>query len=91
MVGRTKRISLIYGGWATALFLFSVYGTLFSDHGEYSISSHLLLSVTGMPLSFISWSLPHASLTGIAVAGVAGLIQWILVSELWEWWYNRKS
>ena len=78
---RTKIVSIAYGAWATAFFLMAVLGKLFAGHGEYGISTHLWLTLTGMPLSFISWALPHGSVYGVAVAGIAGIIQWSVVSE----------
>jgi len=79
----TKIVSITYGAWAIAFFLIAILGKLFTGHGEFGISAHLWLTLTGMPLSFISWALPHGSVYGVAVAGIAGFIQWFAISEFW--------
>ena len=89
MSRRTKIVAIVYTAWALAFFLIAVYGALFSGHGEYGVSAHLWLTLTGMPLSFISWAVPHGSILGVAVAGVAGIIQWGAISEFWVWWDRR--
>lgn len=71
------------------VFILSVYGALFTGHGEYGISAHLWLTFTGTPLSFISWGFPHGSVLGVAVAGTAGTIQWCAISEFSAWWDRR--
>lgn len=91
MIKRTRNISIAYGVWAAAFFLIAVYGALFSGHGEYGVSAHLWLTLTGMPLSFVSWGLAHGSVLGVAVAGAAGIIQWSAISEFWAWWDRRKG
>lgn len=87
----TKIVEIAYTAWAVAFFLIAVYGALFSGHGEYGVSAHLWLTLTGMPLSFISWAVPHGSILGVAVAGVAGFIQWGAISEFWVWWDRRMD
>ena len=87
----TKIVSITYGAWAIAFFLIAILGKLFTGHGEFGISAHLWLTLTGMPLSFISWALPHGSVYGVAVAGIAGFIQWFAISEFWAWWDSRAN
>ncbi|MCB1666921.1 MAG: hypothetical protein KDI24_01105 [Pseudomonadales bacterium] len=91
MTKRTRNIAIAYGVWATAFFLVAVYGALFFSHGEYGVSAHLWLTLTGMPLSFVSWGVPHGTALGVAVAGVAGIIQWSAMSEFWACWDRRKG
>lgn len=91
MSRRTKIVGIAYGAWTIAFFLIAVYGALFSDHGEYGLSAHLWLTLTGMPLSFISWAVPHGSVFGVTVAGVAGIIQRGAISEFWVWWDSRTD
>jgi hypothetical protein len=82
-------VVLAYTAWVMAFFLIAVYGAFFSGHGEYGVSAHFWLTLTGMPLSFISWAVPHGSILGVAVAGIAGIIQWGAISEFWAWWDRR--
>ena len=91
MTKRTRNIGIAYGVWAMAFFLIAVYGALFSSHGEYGVSAHLWLLLTGMPLSFVSWAVAHGTVPGVAVAGIAGIIQWGALSEFWAWWDKRKA
>lgn len=91
MTTRTKIIGIAYSAWAIGFFLIAVYGALFSDHGEYGVSAHLWLTLTGMPFSLLSWGVPHGSVIGVGVAAVAGIIQWGAISELWAWWERRIS
>ncbi len=65
----------IYGAWA---FAWVVYGAF--CNGEAQIGAHLVLTLTGIPLSFASWYLPHASMLAIVVAAGLGLLQWALVT-----------
>ena len=88
---RTKKIAMAYGSWVTVFFLIALYGALFFGHGEYGVSAHLWLTITGMPFSFISWIAPHGTVLGVVVAGVAGIIQWCAISEFWAWWDKRKG
>lgn len=90
MTRRTNIVGMAYGAWAAVFFLVAVYGAMVADHGELGISAHLWLTLTGMPLSFISWGVPHGSVLGVAVAGIAGTIQWGAISEFWAWWDRRK-
>lgn len=79
----------MYGGWAAALLTIAVLGNAFSGHGEYGISTHLWLTLTGLPLSLLSWYVPHGSVAGVLVAGLVGTVQWAAVAEAnarWEAW-----
>ena len=91
MSKRTKIVSIAYGTWAIVFFLIDILGKMFTGHGEFGISAHLWLTLTGMPLSFVSWALPHGSDFGVAVAGLAGIIQWSAISEFWAWWDARTN
>lgn len=74
----TKRVMLFYGAWVGLWIVLAAYGALFAAHGEFGISAHLWLTLTGLPLSFLSWGLPHGTLIGAVVAGVLGIVQWSL-------------
>ena len=45
--------------------------------GDGGVTAHLWLTITGFPSAFLSWLLPHGSLSAVAVAGVLGAIQLI--------------
>ena len=87
----TKKVCLFYGAWVAFWLSIALYGKLFTYHGEFGVSSHFWLNFTGMPLSFISWLVPHGSITGVIVSGVAGCIQWCLVIELDERLNNKNN
>jgi len=83
MTKPTKKLIVIYGVWVCFWLGISGYGTLFTSHGEYGISSHLWLTITGVPSSFLSWLVtPHGTFLGTLVAGIAGLVQWGGVTEV---------
>ena len=65
-------------------------GNSFSGHGEYGISTHLLLTITGLPLSLLSWHLPNGSALGVLAAGLIGTIQWSVVAEANARWELRR-
>lgn len=89
----TKKIAEFYGAWALALFAIAALGNTFSGHGEYGISTHLLLTITGLPLSLLSWYIvPNGTVLCVLVAGLIGTTQWAAVAEVnarWETW--RKA
>ena len=91
MTKRTHIVGIAYGAWAMMFLLFAIYGALFADHGEYGISAHLWLTLTGVPLSFVSWFAPHGSVLGVSVAGLAGIVQWGAISEFWASSDRRKG
>jgi hypothetical protein len=43
--------------------------------GDGGVSAHLWLTVTGFPLAFLSWLLPHGSVEAVITAGILGAIQ----------------
>lgn len=70
----------------------AAYGALFTNHGEFGVSTHLLLTITGLPLSFVSWLIhPHGTVIGSIVAGVAGIIQWCAIAEFSAKKAKRKT
>ena len=75
-------ILAIYCFWVLFWLGITAYGHFFTGHGEYGISAHLVLLLTGLPLSSLSWFLPHATITGVLSAGVLGWIQWFSFSKL---------
>ncbi len=79
---KARTVGIIYGFWCVGMLAMTIYGKLATDHGEYGVSAQLLLTLTGMPSSFISWNAPHGSLLGVAIAAIAGCVQWMLVSVL---------
>ena len=63
------------------VFFVAAYGYYYESNGEFGVSGHLLLTITGAPFSIISWLLPHGSLKAIFVAGVLGTLQWYLFGK----------
>ena len=92
MKPRTAKVAALYGAWVLSWICIASYGALFNHHGEFGVSAHLWLTLTGLPLSFISWALrPHGTVPGGIVAGVAGLIQWGAIAEVCARWDDRKK
>ena len=67
-----------YGAWCVLWIMLAVF-----DVAEARISAHLVLAITGVPLSLISLYLPNASMQGIIAAALLGLVQW---TALVAWW-----
>ena len=90
-----KKVIQIYGAWVLVWLVIAAYGVLFTGHGEFGVTSHLWLTITGLPLSLISWFItPHGTFIGSLVAGVIGLAQWIAVAEAnsrWDKWCKLKN
>ena len=95
MARGTKRVIKIYGAWVLVWLAIASYGALFTSHGEYGVSSHLWLSITGLPLSLVSWLItPHGTIIGTLVAGLGGLVHWSAVAEAnakWDEWRKSKA
>jgi hypothetical protein len=43
--------------------------------GDGGAPAHLWLTITGFPLAFLSWYLPHGSIQAVVAAGVIGAVQ----------------
>ena len=90
-----KKVAKWYGAWALALLAIAALGNSFSGHGEYGIATHLWLTITGLPLSLLSWHVPNGTVFGVLVAGLIGTAQWTAVAEAnarWEAWrQSRRS
>ncbi len=69
------KVAKWYGAWAFLSLTIAVLGNSFSGHGEYGISTHLWLTVTGLPLSLLSWLAPNGTVFGALVAGLIGTAQ----------------
>ena len=91
----TKRVLKFYGVWVLVLALIAFLGNALSGHAEFGISAHLILSITGFTLGFLSFDAPNGTAVGTAVAGVIGLVQWAAVAEingkLTYWWKKRHG
>ena len=92
----TKKIVKVYGIWVLLWLCVAGYGALFSYHGEFGVSSHLLLTITGLPLSLLSWHVkPNGTVLCVLVAGIIGLVQWGAIVEINarydEWRNSRKN
>lgn len=88
-----KKVAKWYGAWALALLTIAALGNLFSGHGEYGISTHFWLTITGLPLSLFSWYVQNGSVLGVLVAGLIGTAQWTAVAEAnthWVAWRRRR-
>ena len=90
----TKKVAKLYGAWALALLAIAVLGNAFSGHGEYGISTHLLLTITGLPLSLLSWYIvPNGTVLCVLAAGLIGTAQWATVAEAnarWDAWRKTR-
>ena len=83
MAIRTKNVIKIYGALVFLWLTVATYGSLFTSHGEYGVSSHLWLTITGAPLSFLSWFFtPHGTFMGTILSGIIGILQWGFIAEL---------
>ncbi len=95
MATSTTKVIKIYGAWVLVWLALSEYGLLFAEHGEFGVSAHLWLTITGLPLSLLSWLItPHGLFIGAVVAGVIGLAQWSIVAEAiarWDVWRKSKA
>lgn len=91
---KTRKVILIYGVWSLLLLCIALYGAIFTTHGEFGVSTHLWLTITGLPLSLLSWLIkPNGTVLGTLVAGVIGLLQWSAVAEVstrWDEWRKSK-
>lgn len=78
----TKKVTLIYGSWVLCWTCLAVYGSLFTSHGEYGVISHIWLLISGLPLSLLLLEMmPNGSIPGVIVAGIAGCLQWCIITE----------
>lgn len=91
----TKSVLKFYGTWAIVWVLIALVGNAVSGHAEFGVSAHLLLSITGFPLAFLSFHAPNGTVLGTVVAGGIGLAQWAVVAEvngrLICWWNKRHG
>ncbi|MCP8686528.1 hypothetical protein [Marinobacterium sedimentorum] len=87
MAPSTLKTIKIYGGWVLVCLAVSAYGVLFENHGEYGISSHIWLTITGFPMSLLSWFIvPNGTFIGSLAAGTLGLVQWAAIAEGFAMW-----
>ena len=90
----TNKVAKLYGAWALALLAIAALGNTFSGHGEYGISTHLLLTITGLPLSLLSWYIvPNGTVLCVVAAGIIGTVQWATVAEAnacWDAWRQTR-
>ena len=82
----TKLVAIIYGIWCIAWLVLALVGS-----GESSISAHLWLALSGMPLAILSFKLQSASFTGILCAAILGWTQWVVVTEFFCRWGSRDK
>jgi len=83
-----KLVLIIYGLWVSILIALCLYGQYFAGHGEYGISSHIWLILSGLPLSLTSLALPNGSLIGVVTAGILGFIQWAAIVNFFKSRHN---
>lgn len=83
MMKYTKIVAAIYGIWFLFWLSIASYGALFTNHGEFGVSAHLWLIISGLPNSLFSLSIkPNGSVFAVIVAGVIGLLQWCIIAEV---------
>ena len=76
------------------LVVVAALGNSFSGHGEYGVSTHLWLTITGLPLSLLSWYVQNGTVLGVLVAALIGIAQWTAVAEVnarWEAWRQSRK
>ena len=79
----TKKVAKLYGGWSLLWLCCAGYGVLFTNHGEFGVSAHLWLIISGLPLSLLSLQImPNGSVLAVLVAGLIGLLQWSVIAEV---------
>jgi len=71
----------VYFSVFVIVFFVAAYSYYYKSVGEFGVSGHLLLTITGAPFSIISCFLPHGSLKAIFVAGALGTFQWYLFGK----------
>jgi len=67
-----------YGAWIVVNIIITVFHI-----GDAGANAHLALMFTGLPASLLSLYLKNGSLIAVLVAGLLGLVQWLLVIKLW--------
>jgi hypothetical protein len=91
----TKKVAKYYSVWICFWVLVALYGELFTNHGEFGLSAWFWLSISGLPLSFLTWHISaNGSLFGIFLVSLTGLIQWCTVTELFakfDVWRKTKN
>ncbi|MBQ0799451.1 MAG: hypothetical protein KBT63_09210 [Porticoccaceae bacterium] len=68
-----------YGAWIILNLVITVFKI-----GDAGVNAHLALIFTGLPASLLSLLAPHGTLVAVLIAGVLGLVQWVLVAKLWK-------
>jgi len=90
-----KKVLALYGCWSLLWVAVAAYGYLFTSHGEFGISAHLILAFTGLPLALLSFHIvPNGTVLCVAIAGLIGTLQWVAVAEInrrWECWKNERN
>jgi hypothetical protein len=87
----TKIVATIYGIWVCFWLAIAIYGALFTTHGEFGVSAHLWLILTGLPISLLSLEVPNGSVLGVLVAGIFGLLQWCVAAEVGSNWFTQRK
>jgi hypothetical protein len=55
------KVITFYGLWLFFWLCIVIYSNFFTPYGEAGISAHIWLTITGLPLSLLSWLTPHGS------------------------------
>ena len=87
----TKKVAMLYGAWICLWLAIALYGKYFTSHGEFGISAHLWLILTGFPFSLLSLAAPNGTVLGAFVAGLLGLLQWCQAAEAVSRWIARRK
>lgn len=88
----TKKAATLYGAWVVICVGAAFLGNTFAGHGEYGLSAHFVLTLTGLPFSLMSWRiLPNGSVLATSAAGAIGFVQWLLVAEANARWESRRK
>jgi hypothetical protein len=86
MMPATRKVAILYSLWA--MLCISLAAIDYAD----SMAGHLLLALTGIPLSLFSLLIvPNGSVFATALAGAMGLVQWCVLAEGFSRWDNWRA
>ena len=81
-----RAVACVYGAWCLLWIILAM-----SNVADSRISGHLVLAITGMPLSLASLYLPNGSIHATVVAALLGLGQWVGLVAWWSTDYPERE